>query len=453
MKQSRQARLDEQNRLIALQAEAEKKLLPIPGVVSVAVGLREKNGVLTDEICFKVYVDQKKKKKDLAAGELVPKEVNGIKTDVIELGDIKKEADESEYRPLLGGIQIQSEKSNGAGTLGCLAKDNAGNKTVILSNRHVLMDSGEAEGDLVGQPGSPCDSCCCECCYVAKIVRGTAKSDTEVDGAIAILANGEELNYVNEVLGIGPISGTGLAVVGDILRKRGRTTQLTVGKVSAANKSFSMDGVNYVNQIEVTPEPPHPSFSKPGDSGSVYINDMNQVVGLHFAGNGTTSNGNHIAKVLTKLNISIPETGTNLSIPTRSSGTGSNIEITNKAILKKVTDTMEACDGGAELISTIKKHRVEVMQLVNNNREVKVSWHRYKGPAFMAHLMEKGKNPAYKVPLQIDDISWKQLLLKMSVVLEKNGSEELASDIEQYSFAVFNAVKNLLYTTQCEVVS
>jgi hypothetical protein len=450
MKKSREERLIEQNKLIAMQGEAEKQLLQIPGVVSVAVGLRDKAGVLTDEACFKVYVDKKKDKNSIDPAHLIPEKINGIPTDVIELGDIQHEADEKEYRPLCGGIQIQSEKSDGRGTLGCLAKDNTNNKTVILSNRHVLMDSKEQAGDLVGQPSSPCKSCCCECCFVAKIVRGTAKTDTEVDGAIAELANGEELNYVNEVLEIGPVSGTDIAVFGDTVRKRGRTTGLTIGTISSVNKGFLMDGVNYVGQIEVTPNPPFASFTKPGDSGSVYVNQLNKIVGLHFSGNGTTSNGNQIAKVLAKLNISIPDTGTALSVPLRSAHiTGTN----NSAILKTVTDVMEAYEGGAVLIEVIKKHRVEVMRLINTNREVKVAWHRYQGPLFMAHLMEKGKNPEYIVPEAVEGFSYQRLLLKMSVMLEKYGSQELASDIDNYSFAVFAAVKNLLYTEQCADLS
>ena len=446
MKKSREKRLSEQNKLLEMQEEAEKQLLKIPGVVSVAVGLREKDGKLTSEICYKVYVEKKKEKTAIAPADMVPAKVKGIKTDVVELGDIQHEADEKEYRPLCGGIQIQTSKSKGRGTLGCLAKDNTNNKTVLLSNRHVLLDSDEQAGDLVGQPDSPCDSCCCQCCYVAKIVRGTAKTDTEVDGAIAELANGEELNYVNEVLEIGPISGTGLAVLGDIVRKRGRTTNLTVGTISGINKSFTMDGVNYVGQIEVTPNAPHPSFTLPGDSGSVYINQLNQVVGLHFAGNGTTSNGNQIAKVLTKLNISIPDTGTGLSIPLRSLST--NAKSTNNAILTKVTAMVETYEGGEQLIAVIKKHRAEVMRLINTNREVKVAWNRYQGPSFMAHLMEKGKNNEYRVPETIQGYSYQRLLSKMSVELEKHGSNELAEDIDSYSFKVFTIVKNLLYKQQ-----
>jgi hypothetical protein len=450
MGKTREEILTEQERLIALQAEVEKILMQIPGVVGTAVGAKEVGGKLTDEIVFKIYVQKKKDIRSISQSEVIPEEILGIKTDVLEFGDTQLEDDESEYRPICGGIQIQSEKSSGIGTLGCLAIDNTNNDIVILSNRHVLADSGEQVDDLVGQPGQPCDCCCCECCFIAKFVRATPANDTNVDAAIAKLSNGVEHNYINEILEIGPVFGTAPAASLDVVRKRGRTTGFTEGTVASVSFNFTMasTGINYTGQIDVSPNAPHPRFSAPGDSGSVYVNRLNQIVGLHFAGNGIRGRGNPIALVLSRLNISIPSVGTLNSIPLKSEFK----EINNNATyVKEVSELVLHYEFGETLINLVKTHRIEVMHLINERREVKVVWNRYKGPVFVAHLMEKGKNRKHQLPEEIEGISPQQMLIKMSVVLEKYGSETLASDIEIYSTNILQLFQNIL-RSQCETV-
>lgn len=67
----------------------EEKLLSLPNVVGVGVGLKETNGTLTDEISVVVMVREKKDVAELGEDELVPETLGGVKTDVIEVGDIK----------------------------------------------------------------------------------------------------------------------------------------------------------------------------------------------------------------------------------------------------------------------------------------------------------------------------------------------------------------------------
>jgi len=456
MDKTREEILAEQERVIAIQAKADEILFKIPGVVGTAVGVKEVRGIEQDETVIRVYVKKKKSINEVSQDEMIPPIILGVKTDVIELGDVQLEVDTKEYRPICGGIQIMTEnwpselkKQDLGGTLGCLVIDNTDNSIAILTNRHVLTQFGESPNDLVGQPSAPCDSCCSECCFIAKIVRATPATDTQVDGAIAHLTNGAEHNYINEILEIGPVFGHNTLVArGDTIRKRGRTTGLTEGRVTAVNKSFTMNGVTYVNQIEVTPNPPHTRMSQNGDSGSVYVNNLNQIVALHFSGNGTTANGNQIANVLSKLNITIPSVGTLESIPLKSNSTNPSPKNTD---LKKVIEWAESYEFGDTFVQLIKKHRIEVMSLINENRAVKVAWNRFKGPVFMAHLMEKGKVQAYQIPDNVDGVSPQLLLLKMSTVLEIYGSPELATDIETHSVNVIQLF-HILINEQCAVV-
>jgi hypothetical protein len=64
--------------------DAKEKLLQIPGVVSVSLGYKETANDFTDQFGLRVYVQQKKNVSDIPATEMIPAEVNGLKTDVVQ---------------------------------------------------------------------------------------------------------------------------------------------------------------------------------------------------------------------------------------------------------------------------------------------------------------------------------------------------------------------------------
>ncbi len=60
---------------------SEMELLKLPGVTGVDIGPKIVNGKKTDVIAIRVYVEKKK----VVSGEIsVPKEIQGVPTDVIE---------------------------------------------------------------------------------------------------------------------------------------------------------------------------------------------------------------------------------------------------------------------------------------------------------------------------------------------------------------------------------
>jgi hypothetical protein len=93
-----------------------KKLMKIPGVVHVSVGLKETGKSATDEFSIRVYVKEKKDKALLLPHEIVPKEIDGIKTDVNQIPVGRMLVDNAQYNPIRGGIQIRI--ANSFGTLG-----------------------------------------------------------------------------------------------------------------------------------------------------------------------------------------------------------------------------------------------------------------------------------------------------------------------------------------------
>ena len=87
------------------------------------------------------------------------------------------------------------------------------------------------------------------------------------------------------------------------VKKTGRTTEFTTGKILYTNASLIIDyeggSALFVNQIITN------AMSESGDSGSILLNNSNKAVGLLFAGNNSYSIFNPISTVLKTLNIKL----------------------------------------------------------------------------------------------------------------------------------------------------
>lgn len=139
------------NEVYQAQRLFQDSLLVKPNVVGVAVGL--KNGV--GEPSVVVLVEQKVPVAALSAAEMVPKEVDGVKTDVIEVGYLRAyDSPRDRFRPEIpSGVSIGHYKIT-AGTLGTIVTDKNTGEKLILSNNHVLANSNNAlVGDAILQPG------------------------------------------------------------------------------------------------------------------------------------------------------------------------------------------------------------------------------------------------------------------------------------------------------------
>lgn len=137
-----------------LQAQRlfQESLMAKPNVVGVAVGL--KNSVGDPSVV--VLVERKVPVAALSVGESIPKEVDGVKTDVVEVGYLRAyDSPRDRYRPEIpSGVSIGHYKIT-AGTLGTIVTDRTTGEKLILSNNHVLANSNNAlVGDPILQPGA-----------------------------------------------------------------------------------------------------------------------------------------------------------------------------------------------------------------------------------------------------------------------------------------------------------
>ena len=313
-----------------VKAEHEEALLKLPNVTGAYTDYKTTGGQRTDTLSIVVTV---RSKKDVPKGQAVPKEINGIPTDVIEeeimpmvgvlLDDIAPAVDAASYATLEGGISIGPCRSvhldppevttSGeyvfVGTLGCIVRDNVTNEPMMLSNFHVMcINDAWAVGNTMAQP-SRVDGGSCPADVVGTLAR--AQINASVDCAVSGISGRPT---ACSIVDIGDVAGTATATVGQAVRKRGRTTSLTHGSVTATDYTTSVDygdGIGVVtlqNQIRIVNDAAQSAqFGIKGDSGSVVVNPSNEVVGLYFAGNstGTVGVANPITAVLTALNVSM----------------------------------------------------------------------------------------------------------------------------------------------------
>ncbi len=332
--------------LLDAQRLSQADLLRRRGVVGVAIGYRNYKEQVTDQLAMAVLVEQKKPVEALSAEDLIPADVNGARTDVIEIGRLEAHANPRDrYRPNIpAGVSIGHYMVS-AGTLGGIVFDRHTGQPMILSNNHVLANSNEAEiGDAILQPG-PTDHGLRPDDVVAKLHRFEALrffSDTgrgisppssppplfppggcdiaevfvtvgnalsrlsgsskrlatvqapkaqvdsapiyanRVDAALARPIN--PMLFQQSIVEIGRPNGTKLAQIGMRIRKHGRTTGYTEGSVTLMNATVDVSYGDNLN-ARFSGQVIATPISQGGDSGALIIEgDSLNAVGLLFAG-------------------------------------------------------------------------------------------------------------------------------------------------------------------------
>ncbi len=311
--------IEEQDRLLRLLPEARWRLRHIPGIACIGVGAKERGGDPTEELAFRVYVERKLPRDELTAEWRIPERIKGVSTDVLPRFATELLADTGKHRPLKGGTQVRSQLVESdpdilSGTIGCLAQlDVPARDLMALSCEHVMLAGQGALQVMVGQPRWVRSCCCCSYNEIGKVAD--ARKNDQVDCAIVrldqdIVQEVNTANTLNEVVGIGTLTGVAQAVCFENVRKRGSNTELTQGQV--------VDVLYEGSQILIHPTAPA-TFADRGDSGSVIVNAAGRVIGLLWATDAATRKkgvANHIGRVMQEMNILIAGQGAGgLGIP------------------------------------------------------------------------------------------------------------------------------------------
>ena len=75
----------EYEQILKVKEDAEARLRTIPGVHAVGIGRKVVAGEPTDELCIVVFLVEKKPLDRLAPEEVVPPEIDGVRTDIVEM--------------------------------------------------------------------------------------------------------------------------------------------------------------------------------------------------------------------------------------------------------------------------------------------------------------------------------------------------------------------------------
>lgn len=322
----------------------EKSFLRKKGVTTIGIGYKRVRGLETRRRCVIVGVERKLPLEEVAPRDLIPLHLGfDVETDVIETGAVKARVDRTgKFRPARGGVSI-GHKDITAGTFGCVVYDpNFENQRLILSNNHVLANSNAAKvGDDIYQPGphdggtaddkiadlldfvpisfggSVVPPECPVAGFTARAINAVARlfgfrhrvaafpEEGGVNVVDAAVAEPWTTGLIsNEILEIGRPKGDGEVELGAFVKKSGRTTGYTEGKVTQIEVTVQVQygegkialfGGQFISNIE----------SGPGDSGSAILDENNYVVGLLFAGGNGITIFNPIRRVLDLLGVEI----------------------------------------------------------------------------------------------------------------------------------------------------
>lgn len=312
--------------VIRAKREAEAMLLNKANVVATGVGYKIEGVTPTNELAVIVSVREKLPLSALSASEVVPPTVAGVKTDVIETGEIVAfQNPKQKMRPARPGVSIGHFQIT-AGTLGCLVRK--GGQTYILSNNHVLANSNNAQiGDAIWQPGRadggssadqigtlaefvpiafdnqpPPPSGCLSSLMSMLGMQPRAMNEPGNNRVDCALARPTTPDLVDpDILEIGVPTGVGTATLGTNLQKSGRTTGHTTGSVQQIDVTVT---VNYGGPLATfTGQLMAGAMSQGGDSGSAVLDMDKHVVGLLFAGSTSTTIINPIQFVFDMLHI------------------------------------------------------------------------------------------------------------------------------------------------------
>ena len=296
-----------------------EQLLQSQNVIGLGTGFRIKKGKITREVCVQVLVHRKRPLSQLAAKDVVPKELAGpdgnVKTDVLEISVDAQPPDTNRYRPVHAGCSIGPESSVSAGTLGGWACDNTDDTTILITNNHVIsnldtmpvlrrvvqpgrLDGGLLPGDVIGSLKRDVTVN-----TVPFVPGGGIPAPSVVDAAISTID--EESDDLLD-LNVPVIYEIQAPALGMDVQKRGRTTRLTTnGTITTINTTIdityrSRTRLGRVQNSFIITSTDGNMFSDSGDSGSLILNQTTgelegtfPVVGLLYGG-GENADGTPI---------------------------------------------------------------------------------------------------------------------------------------------------------------
>jgi hypothetical protein len=263
-----------------LSERAADELLEKANVVGVAPSEKEDKLV--------VMVTEKKPLSALATEDVVPRVIDGVRTDVVGVGRIKA--------MLAPGTSI-GLRNLGTGTAGAVVRDRAGvgngRDLYVLTNNHVAANTNRAMALAAMHSPGAADGLGSQFGRLGRFEPIFFNRPNYIDAALVRLDRDAQRTH--------PVRAA-TAQVGWRVTKVGRTTGRTSGTVLARGAVIDVDmgsqGVaRFRNQIVTD------YMLAPGDSGSLLTTIGGHPTGLCFAGSDSISLHNPISAVMKTLGV------------------------------------------------------------------------------------------------------------------------------------------------------
>ena len=291
------------NEIVEIKNKWEKELLKIPGVNGVGISADSKQRYIL------VTLQTPPTPKITAE---IPTTIEGIPVKYKYVGKITLLSWTGRYRPVVGGVST-GPLHPWAGTFGCLVRDAKTGEIYGISNNHVWAADMEGlpnmaeKGEPIIQPGVVDGGTIADQIGTLEKWIPVKKDNNYVDAAL--MKPSDPTLVSPEVKEIGKPLNPVEPEIGDVIRKAGRTTELTYGKVESNNYTVDVCEPEtnvcwtFYDTVFASPTPPSTTFVEPGDSGSSSFQyDLNGVIGLVFAGSeagdGVICKAKHITKLL-----------------------------------------------------------------------------------------------------------------------------------------------------------
>lgn len=477
-----------------IKTRVAPQLLALPGVTAVGLGSKEITGRPTGELALKVFVEVKTDAAAVPAEELIPAEIDGLPTDVIESGKrhlvvdppgaviVGNVYDPVRSRPMIGGRQIRRENSTHNGTAGCfLVNPATPGDAWALTNLHVVtvpdVPAPVAGTSALGQPtGESSVTGCCNDLF-GKYVGGERAGSGSDEAAIKLDPGTQwqaEIADIGVVTGPHPITQAEATPQNYKVRKRGARTLLTGGVVRSLSTSDGHDDNGIVIQPNSNPDAGTRTvfFDYEGDSGSALVNDAGEVCGLIYArddsGNGYAYAITHVLERLgTALSVTLqvavatapgivntvpgaamvatpPELVAALgdqprAVPasvTARAPSGWVLPIPRMAAPAFLQRDLDRSAAGRLLITTWLTHQRELLRLIDANRRVAVAWHRSGLSALVQVLARMPSEPDLALPATLNGAPVRGVLTRMRATLDNFASPTLRADLARLDGAL-----------------
>lgn len=292
---------------------------PDDNLVGIGIGYKIRNGKPTAKRCVRFYVERKIGKTAMSSNYMLPSEIKGVITDVIETGRFRPlpaavPREQRRLRPARPGCSIGFQFSGDqarfvmAGTFGAVVE--AAGPRYILSNNHVLANENVLPiGSPIFQPGllDHGDPNSDQVATLTRFVTLRSGQPNAMDCAIAEILNPRTVSAtflpkVGRLRSPQPIAVTENMRVAKIGRTTGYTTGVVFDLSADVKIEYDLGVLTFQDQILIRGN--SGMFSDRGDSGSVIVDrTTRRATALLFAGSASHTIANPLVGVLAQLGV------------------------------------------------------------------------------------------------------------------------------------------------------